>query len=248
MTRAVIAFLLVAGAAPLARAQAVLREEGEDPGRSSQRWAVELRFGPYSPDVDSEFKGGATPHQQFFGKKNRLMFQVEGDYQFFNRFGTAAVTAGAGYFRETAKAFVEGGDGTVRSGDSTALTLYPLSLGLAYRFDVPARKLGIPLVPYAKIGLTYTIWSISNGNGDIATADNGGRGRGGTPGWSAGVGLAFLLNFLDPAASRAFDGESGVNRTYFFFELDHLESSGLGRKDALHVGDDTWFAGVMFEF
>jgi hypothetical protein len=246
MTRAVIAFLLVMGAAPLARAQAVLRQDEPEAGRSDQRWAVELRFGPYSPDIDSEFKGGATPHQQFFGTKNRLMFQVEGDYQFFNRFGTGAVTAGAGYFRETAKSFIEGT--TDRSGDSTALTLYPLSVGLAYRFDVPAKRMGVPLVPYAKVGLTYTIWSIANGDGEVATGQSGGKGRGGTPGWSAGAGLAFMLNWLDPAASRAFDGESGVNRTYVFFELDHLASSGLGGGNALHVGDDTWFAGVMFEF
>jgi hypothetical protein len=120
---------------------------------------------------------------------------------------------------------------------------------VAYRFDVLARRYGIPLVPYAKLALTYTIWSISNGNGDVATSDQPhGRGRGGTAGWSAGAGLAFLLNFLDPTAARSFDGESGVNRTYVFFELDHFDGSGLGRKNVLRVGDDTWCAGLMFEF
>jgi hypothetical protein len=246
-----LAFLLVLTAAPLARAQAILHEEEPSlPGshQSPQRWAIELRFGPYRPDVDSEFNGAASPHQAFFGSKHRLMFQAEGDYQFFNRFGSAAVTVSAGYFRESAKSFVEGSTTDVRSGDDTSLTLYPLGAGLAYRFDLFARRLNIPLVPYAKAGLTYTVWSIANGNGDVATGDGGGRGRGGTPGWSAGAGLAFLLNFLDPNAARTFDGENGVNRTFLFFELDHLDSSGLGRKNALHVGDDTWFAGLMFEF
>jgi hypothetical protein len=245
--RALVAFLLVTAAAPLARAQAVLHEEEPTPYATSQRWAIELRFGLYRPDVDSEFKGASKPHEDFFGSKRRLMFQMEGDYQFFNRFGTAAVALSAGYFRETAKAFVEGGDGTERSGDSTGLTLYPVSAGLVYRFDVPVRRFNIPLVPYVKGGLTYTFWSISNGNGEVATAA-GGRGRGGTPGWYGGVGVSFLLNFLDPTAARTFDSDSGVNRTYLFFELDHMDGSGLGRKNVLHVGDDTWFAGLMFEF
>jgi hypothetical protein len=247
--RAAIAFLLVTVAAPLARAQAVLHEEERTPFATSQRWAIELRFGLYRPDIDSEFKGAMNPHQDFFGSKRRLMFQMEGDYQFFNRFGTAAVSLSAGYFRETARSFVENSaDPTERSGDTTALTLYPLTAGLVYRFDVPVRRLNIPLVPYAKAGLTYTIWSISNGNGDVATTATGGRGRGGTPGWYGGVGLSFLLNFLDPTAARTFDSDSGVNRTYLFFELVHMDGSGLGRKNVLHVGDDTWFAGLMFEF
>jgi hypothetical protein len=39
-----------------------------------------------------------------------------------------------------------------------------------------------------------------------------------------------------------------VNHTYAFFELDHINGSGLGKKNVLHVGDDTWFTGLMFEF
>jgi hypothetical protein len=250
MRAAVAAFLLAMTGAPLARAQAVLHEQDEPGYQSPQRWAIELRLGPYSPDVDSEFKGGSSPHQLYFGTKHRLMFQVEGDFEFFRAFGTAAATVSLGFFRESANAFVEGGDGTQRSGDSTALTLYPAAIGLAYRFDLPARRFGIPLVPYGKLGLTYTIWSISNGNGDVASVEgaSGGRGRGGTPGWSAGAGLAFLLNFLDPGAAHNFDTESGVNRTYLFFELDHMDGSGLGKKNALRVGDDTWCGGLMFEF
>ena len=102
-------------------------------------------------------------------------------------------------------------------------------------------------MPYAKIGLNYTIWTVTNGNGDVAWSGNI-KGQGGTMGWQAAVGLSLRLDFLDPGAARGFDADSGVNHTYAFFELDHVNGSGLYRKDVLRVGDDTWFAGLMFEF
>jgi hypothetical protein len=60
--------------------------------------------------------------------------------------------------------------------------------------------------------------------------------------------VAFLLNVLDPGAARSLDADSGVNRSFVFVEVDHWDSSGLGRKNVLHVGDDSWSAGLMFEF
>ena len=252
MKRTLLAIAALIACGHTAFAQAVRHEDedqDESPYRSPQSWAIEARLGPYSPDVDSEFHGSADPHRMFFGNRNRLLFQMEGDYQFFHRFGSAAVAVSAGYFRESAHAFVTDSTTMERSGDSTALTLFPLSAALVYRFDVPERRYHIPLVPYAKLGLTYTIWSVSNGNGDVATSnDPSGHGRGGTPGWLGAAGIAFLLNVLDPSAARGFDAESGVNRSYVFFEGEHWDASGLGRKDALHVGDTTWCAGLMFEF
>jgi hypothetical protein len=76
----------------------------------------------------------------------------------------------------------------------------------------------------------------------------GGHGQGGTAGWQAAVGLSLQLDFIDPTAAHDFDADVGVNHTYAFFELDHVNGSGLYRNDVLRVGDSTWFAGLMFEF
>ena len=237
----------VASSSP-ARAQAILHDQRTGDIRSPQSWAVELRFGPYSPDIDAEFKGAASPHRAYFGTKKRLMFQIEGEYQFFHRFGSLAVGVSAGYFHESGRSFLDA-DPTTLSDDVTALSLFPTTAKLIYRFDVVQRRYGIPLVPFGKVGLSYTLWSISNGNGKTATSDKPeGKGRGGTPGWLAGVGLAFNLGVLDPSAARSLDNESGVNDTYLFIEYDHLDSSGLGRKNTLNVGDDTWVGGLLFEF
>jgi hypothetical protein len=230
-------------------AQAILHDTDGTGVHTPQHWAIELRLGPYSPDVDSEFNGAASPARTFFGTKKRLMFQAGGEYQLFHTFGTLAVGASVGYFSESGRAFIEGGDNMTLSDDKTSLSLYPLTASVIYRFDFLQRRLRVPLVPFGKLGLSYTIWSVSNGNGKVATTDDPkGRGRGGTPGWLGTVGLAFNLGVLDPTAARSFDSESGVNNTYIFVELEHLDASGLGRKNVLNVGDDTWLGGLMIEF
>jgi len=43
------------------------------------------------------------------------------------------------------------------------------------------------------------------------------------------------------------DRESGVNQTALFFEVTRYDLDGFGSGAALHVGDTTWFAGLMLE-
>lgn len=247
-----LALALTALAASPAQAQVVLHDEPPASFRSPQSWALELRAGPYYPAIDSEFTSGTRPHEQYFGKKKRVMFQLEVDYQFFDLFGTLAVGASVGYLRENANAFIAPAAGqmpTQRSNDRTSLILAPAALLLVYRLDVAAQNWGVPLVPYAKAGLNYTAWWITDGNGDTARDPSGtGKARGATPGWQVAVGLALMLDWLEPSSARELDGNTGVNHTYLFAEYLHVESSGLGRKNVLDVGDTTWAAGLLFEF
>ena len=53
----------------------------------------------------------------------------------------------------------------MRSGDTTALNIVPLSIMAVYRFDYLALRYKIPFVPYFKIGLAYYVWWIENGGG-----------------------------------------------------------------------------------
>jgi hypothetical protein len=225
---------------------------------SDRDFALEIRFGLYTPNVDSEFKGDAArPNALLFGDMRRPMWQVEFDWEILQVFGTLAVGASVGYWKENARACyrepIEASNWKTciqkdRSGDNTSLRLIPFAALLVYRMDEAAIRWGIPIVPYGKIGLNYTIWTVNNGDGRVPESPKGGRGQGGTPGWQAAVGLALQLDFIDPAAAREFDSESGINHTYAFFEVDHVDGSGLYRSDVLHVGDNTWFAGLMFEF
>jgi len=228
-----------------------MQDTEDGAGRSARSTTVEFRMGPYRPDVDGGLSNGATPHQTVFGSKSRLLYNLEVDYEILQEFGTLAVGGGIGYFRESASAFVGTSSGLstgVRSSDETALRLIPFSLLAVYRLDVFAERWSVPLVPYAKIGLNYTFWKVTDGNGDVATLTSGGHGSGGTAGWQATAGLAFQLDALDAASMRELDGDSGLNHMYLFAEYSHVDASGLGFSNCLHVGDTTWSAGLLLEF
>lgn len=226
-------------------------ETNEPLGRSARSTSIEFRVGPYHPNVDSGLANGATPHDTVFGTKTRLLYNLEVDYEIFQRFGTLAIGGGIGYFRESAAAFVGTSTGTstgVRSSDETALRLIPFSLLAVYRFDLFAERWSVPVVPYAKAGFNYTLWKITDGNGEVATSVTGGRGSGGTLGWQATAGLAFQLDALDPVSMRELDSESGLNHMYLFAEWSRIDAGGLGLSNRLHVGDSTWSAGLLLEF
>lgn len=240
----------------LAHAQSEAISSSAEPYRSAKNWAMEFRMGPYRPDIDSESRfanlpAEQRPHQLYFGSKQRLLTQAELDYQVFKGFGSLALGVSAGYFRETAKALIESTADTetpVKSGDGTKLMMLPTSLSLVYRFDVAAVRWGIPLVPYAKAGIDWVYWSITNGNGQIANDGNGGKGKGDATGYHTAAGLSLLLDVFDQGAAQEFDAETGVNHTYLFVELSHYALNGLGAKSQPRLGDTTWSAGFMFEF
>jgi len=220
-------------------------------GASPRNMAFEFRVGPYLPDVDSGLANGATPHRNTFGSSSRAIYQLEVDYDLWQGFGNVGVGLGLGYFHESAKAFVADSSGLstgTRSADDTALRLIPISLLAIYRFDALAMRWHVPFVPYAKLGLNYTLWRITDGNGDVATLTQGDRGSGGTLGWQATAGLALQLDGVDPMAMRELDGETGLNHVYVFWDYSHIDASGLGMSHRLHVGDNTWSAGLLVEF
>lgn len=226
-------------------AQAQVIQADHDRYKTPQHFAFEFRLGPYTPNVDSEFDGRNMPYREFFGSKDRLMTQVELDYQFLRHMGSAGIGLGVGYFSATGNNRSATGTPTA---DTSTFKLIPFSLSAVYRFDLPYEQWKFPLVPYGKLGLDYAIWSVSNGNGDTAQDPTGGTGRGGTWGWHAAVGLSLVLDIFDPVSAHQFDVETGVNHTHLFAELGHWDISGLGSGGKLHVGDNTWLAGLMFEF
>ena len=120
--------------------------------RSPQRFAFELTFGPYRPDVDSEFNGGADPYNDYFGSGQHLLTRAELDYQFLHRYGSIAAGLGVGYFSVTGTSPVANGTG-LPSGDTSQLKVIPFSLSAVYRFDYFLQERGFPLVPFGKLGL-----------------------------------------------------------------------------------------------
>ena len=215
--------------------------------KSPQTFAIEIRFGPYRPNVDGEFDGRRTPFRDYFGTSQNVMSQLEFDYELFHRLGTAAIGLGFGYYTISANAPIGTGSGMLTS-DRSSMTLVPFSVSAVYRFDYFLETRGFPLVPYGKAGLDYAYWQITDGNDEIANDGFGGTGRGGTPGWHVAMGLALVLDMFDDRASRDFDSDLGVNHTSLVFQYTHSEISGLGTGNKLHVGDTNWSLGLMFQF
>jgi hypothetical protein len=253
---AALAGLAIAGASRIARAQSSMGEEvesesqlieGDQRYHSPQRFAFELKFGPYRPDVDGEFNGDRHPYQDYFGSGSHLMTRLELDYEFFHRVGSLAAGFGVGYFQVSGTAPVANGTG-LPSGDQSTFKVIPLSLSAVYRFDYLLEKRNFPLVPYGKLGLDYAYWQITDGNDEIASDGRGGHGRGGTLGWHAAAGIALVLDMFDPEAAHDFDADLGVNHTALVFEYSYADISGLGASNRLHVGDNSWSLGLLMEF
>jgi hypothetical protein len=221
---AAAALALGALAAPASAQQAAPAASGtveRAPGEtgSERTMGVEVKLGGFKPRIDSEPGLGGTPYQDTFGDSAMLLLEGSGERQFFQAFGTAGVGLSAGYAEKFAPAHLA--DGTPAS-ESTGLRLVPLSLFGVYRFDYAAHVWGIPLVPYVKAGLHYTLWWSTKG-ASLETTSSGGSAIGGRWGWGFSGGLSLLLDVFEPRVARDFDTDAGVNHSYLFVELNYAD-------------------------
>lgn len=231
-------------------------------------WNVGIKLGPYTPDVDSELDASPGPYERMYGGAALMgMLQVE-------RFlawplGQLGVALTLGYASKSANAFVicepgedecmdEGGIPPRAEGDKTSFRLIPASIGGIYRFTMLDDEWHVPLVPYARLGLSYYLWWITAPDGSVARAPTddcpdldgcrGDRALGASLGWEASVGLALRAERLDPQSARSLRNDLGIEHAGFYAELLYADVNGFGAEDKLHVGAFTWFAGVNFEF
>jgi len=220
-----------------------------------QRFALELRGGPYYPAVDEEF-GGAGPYARYFGDSGRVSLGAEFDWQVVRIpwVGTLGPGFGFAYTSATAKAFPEGAldtpdpnDDKNRTGE-TALKMMPMHLSVVVRFDELFRRTQIPIVPYAKIGIGYGLWWCTAGANDCKIVKGDKTeilGRGSSYGIHWALGGAIALDFLGRREMSALDQETGVNHIYIFGEWFN-QNLGLGANQ-MRIGTSTWMAGVTFE-
>lgn len=230
----------VAVATLLALAALSLPARAESP----RNFMVELKFGPFRPDVDKEFKN-KTPWNDTFGGGQNLMTQLEIDYEFFTKVGVLALGGTLGYSQAKGKGLLP--DGT-KSADTTKFHTLPMTLSLIYRFDYLAQKFGVPLVPVAKGGIDGWLWWATNGTGQVSRAADGAVGRGVTFGGHVTAGLMFHLDSLAPGMARTFDNELGCNNTYLFAEYTWSWIDDFGSKKSLDLSSRNFMAGVAFEF
>ncbi len=240
------------------------------PFASPQRFAVEVKFGPYLPDIDRAYKGeGLGPYATIYGvtndryeaigqPKKAFYGGVAFEYQIVNLAGPLGIGFQWSLFRDKAKALLAKPPAdesvSVRSdADNTRFAVMPLALQVVYRFEFLADRFRVPLVPYAKAGLNYSFWWSKNGSGDISTIkdDNGkviDKARGGAWGFQTNVGGMLRLDFLERGSARNLDRATGINHTYLFGEWQFSRVNNFGRKNSVSLGDSTWLVGLAIEF
>jgi hypothetical protein len=230
---------------------------------SPQRFAVEVKFGPYLPDIDKRWTGdGFGPYATIYGRTDELgvanklprkrLFSVVGfEWQFFHAGGPLSLGFTVGYFGDTAQALIADGvaDGeNVRSeADKTRFNIVPLTVLLGYRFELLADRFRVPLVPYARGGVGYGFWWERKGS-SLAINDAGQKARGGSFGWQVNLGLMLRLDFIERGAAYDLDRSTGINHTYLFGEWQFSHLDGFGSDKAMSVGDDTFTVGLAVEF
>jgi hypothetical protein len=218
---------------------------------SPQHFAFELRFSPFKPDIDSDpALHGATPYGSVFGSSAQLLFVAEFDWQAARipHVGTIGPGIAVGYATMGANAqFANPHNGTLISGETTTLTIFPTYAVGVLRADVLWREVHIPLVPYAKLGIGLSFWRASNTLGTSAYQGVSGEGR--SLGTQLALGLGLNLNSFDEYAARNLDESMGVNNTYLFAEWTRSDLTGLWAQQApLRVGGTYWTFGLAFEF
>jgi hypothetical protein len=211
---------------------------------SPQNGAFELRIGRYMPQVDKSVPG--TPFKDVFGTKSRYMVGFEGDWQVLRvpHLGTLGPGLGWGYTRAKGNAHITATGEP--SGEDTTLSVMPFYLVAVLRADVFARDFGIPLVPYAKLGMGYALWWASDAG--ITSSVDGTVGRGVSYGPHYALGAMFLLDFLDQQTARDADNSLGINNSYVYAEWFDSELDAFGSKSRMNVGANSWVLGLAIEF
>ncbi|WAS97149.1 MXAN_2562 family outer membrane beta-barrel protein [Nannocystis punicea] len=236
---------------------------------SKQRFALEVKMGPYLADVDRNWSGeGFGPYAKIFGEtdergitigqpKKSIYGGIAFEWQITKKLaGPIGIGVQWTMARDKAQAPLAEppAEGSTRSGaDTVRFTVMPIALQAVYRFELLADKVRwAPFVPYVKAGLAYGFWWTKNGNGNIAVIKDGtevvDRGRGGVWGYQINLGMMLRLDFLDPDTARTFDRISGINHTYIIGEWQLTRLSNFGRKDSMNLGDSTWMVGLATEF
>lgn len=216
------------------------------PWQSPQNMALELRFGPYRPDIDKDFPQ-AKPFENAFGKSRRVYVGAELDWQALRipYLGSLGPGFGIGYTHMSGHTrLTSTGE---ESAEETTLGILPMYAVGVLRLDFLARHTVVPLVGYGKAGIGYALWWTGN---DLGPSRIDGKiGRGTTWGTHFAIGGMLLLDALEPSSAMALDNEMGINHSYLFFEwmVSNLDGFGAEPGSKMRVGTNTWVAGLAFE-
>jgi hypothetical protein len=227
-------------------------------------WGFSFRSGPYQPSMGSNapyYRAFYTsPKDGSLFKNHPLLSEIEVDWYIFSDIGLLGPMLQVGLWGVSGNTqyCVHGGvkgpcsadeiltTQSTSGPDSTKLTVYPITLGAIYKLDQIKRYTVIPLVPYAKGGLSYFIWR--NTVGGSISHYLGHPAEGATLGFRGTIGLAFNLDFIEPSAASRARMSTGIADSYLFGEMSFLWVDGFGDKKRLDFSGNTIQVGFAVDF
>ncbi len=201
--------------------------------------SLELGAGPYRPSIDSEFDG-PTPYRDVFGGAPAPMFRLHIGRALWSGNGTVELGFRTGFSCKSGHA-VQSTDPSVKSADRSAFYVVPTSITLTYRTDQLPEK-GIPLLAYARTTLERYNWWVTKQSSWVSS--------GATNGFSGTLGLALVLDFIDPPAARDLENEVGIKHTSVYFDVTWGKVNDFGSKKSwdLSAAKLFWSGGLLFVF
>jgi hypothetical protein len=216
------------------------------------RFHLGLRIGPFLPSIDETAGLTSQPYQRMYGDGS-WMPTVELHRLWHTPAGQIGVGVSAGYFGKSADSWLPDSNTVRAENNPTKLRIIPFEATAIYRLSQLDDNWGIPLVPYARGGLAYSLWWVRRPDGELSKACDGtmegqcDRGIGASAGLVGAVGLSIRAERIDGDAARSMR-DSGLDHAGFYAEVSTSWVNGFGSDKKLSLGDTTWSAGVDFEF
>lgn len=228
-----VAALSLLAVAPAARAQALGKKWG----------SFEVGGGPYIPNVDDEFGGGAGPYRRIFGGAPSPMFRLHLSKTILQSPSLGALDVGfrTGFWSKSGHAL--NSETGAPTGDRARFTIVPTSVTLTYRADSIYEQLRVPLIPYGRVAFERYNWWTSKQDEWSA--------RGATNGWSATAGLGLVIDWMDPDAARDLENEVGIAHTILYFDVTKSKVDDFGSDESWDLSEKNklfWSAGLMVVF
>jgi len=213
---------------------------------SAHNSIMEFHFGFFNPNIDQESGLTGEPYSDIFTDPG-FRFGTTYSFEFFSHpyAGTFSLLSGIDFFNVSGFGRYQDNPDEA-SKDATELSMIPLELAIVYNLDQLQELFNIPFVFYAKLGLNYNFWWVTDGASETVNYD-GDKSQGGKKGWHYGLGIRFLLDFLDPEAATDFDNEYGINSSYLFLEYNSSKIDDFD-EPGFKLGGNYWRFGLALQY
>jgi len=203
---------------------------------TEKQFSFSLVFGPYRPDK-IEAGGAGRGWEDLYGKDYELFSGIEWDWEVIQKYGIVSVGGGVGYVQADGHSLYSEASGYTQSPEELTFHIVPLSCNVTYRFSYLQNQV---LVPFVRTGLATYFFQESKA-GDTTVS-------GYRSGYHFAGGVAFLLDFLNPASAVSLDLDFGINNTFLVFEYRASVIDDFGKDLDFDFSEETWFGGILFEY